>query len=230
MPSVPTMPGQRLDGDVADAEEDAGGGGEHRRRGARPGAPTRGPMISRRADAEEPGLEGDHRRQREGECAPCVRGHRDAEQHEAGGGEAEAPPLTPADLEAEDAVGHDGDQHDAAGDDGLDDRHRRERERRDVQGPGAGRRRHADREPLERPQRRRAAAAGGGCRPAGPRRRRGACRRTRGSRRMRRASASRMPSWSVMREVWSRACPMTGPWTRTGSSAPNRRVDRSATT
>ena len=70
------------------------------------------------------------------EWAPCAVGERDGQQHQASGGEAETGPLTQPDLEAEDAVGHDGEQDDATGEHGLDDRHRRHRERSDVEAPG----------------------------------------------------------------------------------------------
>ena len=55
---------------------------------------------------------------------------------EADGGEGQADPLALADLEAEDAIGHHGDEHDAAGEDDLDDRQRHQRDRRHVQAPG----------------------------------------------------------------------------------------------
>ena len=64
------------------------------------------------------------------------------------GGEADSRPLAVAELEAEDAVGEHGEEHQPAGDHGLDERERRERERGHVEDPGAERHEHADREPL----------------------------------------------------------------------------------
>ena len=86
------------------------------------------------------------------ECAAWGCGHRDAEQDEAHGRQPEAPPLPPADLEAEEAVGHDRDQDDAAARDDLDDGERGERDRRHVERPAARADEHADREPLRGPE------------------------------------------------------------------------------
>ena len=72
---------------------------------------------------------------------------RDAQQDEAEGRQAEAEPLPRADLEAEHAVGHDGEEHEAAGEDRLDDRQRGQRDRGHVEDPGAGADAHADGEP-----------------------------------------------------------------------------------
>ena len=57
--------GQRLDGDVADAEEDARGGGEHDAVVLGGGAGA-GAEDEQAAQAEQDGLEGDHGREREG--------------------------------------------------------------------------------------------------------------------------------------------------------------------
>ena len=73
---------------------------------------------------------------------------RDGEEDQAGGSEAETRPLATPDLEAEEAVGHHGDEDDAAGEHDLHDGHRRQRQRGDVEAPGAGRDDHAEREPL----------------------------------------------------------------------------------
>ena len=60
------------------------------------------------------------------------------EQQQADGGHADADPLAGADLEAEQPLGQHREHHDAGGEHGLDDGQRRERERGDVQDPGAG--------------------------------------------------------------------------------------------
>ena len=87
------------------------------------------------AEPEQAGLEGDHRRLGELRVRAVHRGQRHAEQHQADGGQAQPDPLAPADLEAEQAVGHHGDEHDARRERDLDHRHRRQRERRHVQRP-----------------------------------------------------------------------------------------------
>ena len=53
-----------------------------------------------------------------------------------------------ADAETEEALGEDREEDEAAGDDGLDERQRRERQGRDVEAPRAGGDEHAEREPL----------------------------------------------------------------------------------
>ena len=64
----------------------------------------------------------------------------------------DADPLAHADLEAEDPLGHHGQDHDAGREHGLDDGQRGERERGDVEQPRDGGDAHADREPLARVQ------------------------------------------------------------------------------
>ena len=148
--------GERLDGEVADAEQDAGGRGEHD--AVVLGGPAEArPHDAQGAEAEEPGLEGGHRRNREGGVRAVAGGQRDREQHEADERQREPPPLALADLEAEQAVGHDGQQHEPAGQHDLDDGQRRQRDRADVQDPGAEADEHADGEPALAPQRARRA-------------------------------------------------------------------------
>jgi hypothetical protein len=69
----------------------------------------------------------------------------------------ETEPLTPAEMEAEEALGKDGEKDEPAGDDGLHDRQRRKRKRRHVERPRAHRDREADR-PRGRPEEVRRAA------------------------------------------------------------------------
>ena len=152
MPSWPTRPGEGLDGDVADAEEDSGGGGEHDAVVLGGGAGARA-QDEQAAHAEQGALEADHRGQREGRVRAVRVGHRDAQQDEADGGEGQAPPLPPADLEAEEAIGHHGDEHDAAGEDDLHDGQRHQRDGGHVEGPGPAADDHADREPARGVQR-----------------------------------------------------------------------------
>ena len=82
-----------------------------------------------------------------------ARRQRDRQQDEPDERQREAPPLALADLEAEEAVGHDGEQHEAARQHDLDDRQRRQRDRADVQDPREEADEHADREPALAPQR-----------------------------------------------------------------------------
>ena len=65
----------------------------------------------------------------------------------------DAQPLPGADLEAEQPLGHDGEQHDAAGEDRLDDGDRRHGHRGHVEDPRADGHAHADGEPPRREQR-----------------------------------------------------------------------------
>ena len=132
----PICAGERLDRDVGDAEQDSGGHAEQD-----PVVLVRRAELvghhEQRADDEEAGLEGDHRRGRVARVRAAGGRKRDRQQHEAEGGEADAEPLAAADAEAEDALGEDREEDEAAGDDGLDERERRERHRRDVEAPGA---------------------------------------------------------------------------------------------
>jgi hypothetical protein len=99
-------------------------------------------------------------------------GQRDGQQRQADGGAADAGPLARTDVAAEPALGEQRQEDQAAGDDRLDDRQRRERQRGDVEKPGDERHAHADREPLRAEQRDGAGQrvaqgdVGGGHRPA----------------------------------------------------------------
>ena len=117
------------------------------------GAPARGPMIRRPPTRKSPASKAIIAGRVEGGVRAVRGGQRDGEQDQARGGEAEPCPLAPADLEAEEAVGHHGDQDDPAGEHDLDHRHRGHRQRGDVEAPGAGGHEHAEREPLRRVQR-----------------------------------------------------------------------------
>ena len=58
---------------------------------------------------------------------------------EPGGRQRDADPFAPRDVDPEEAVGDDGQQHEPAGDHRLHERDRRERERPDVEPPRAER-------------------------------------------------------------------------------------------
>ncbi len=147
-PSWPAMPVSALIATSRDAEQDAGRGAEHDAVVVGRGADARA-HDQQPADAEQAGLEGDHRRRVEvGVRAVGSVRERHGQQDQAQAGEREAPPLPVADLDAEQALGHHADHHDAAGEDDLDDRDRRHRQRGDVEDPRARRDRHADGEPL----------------------------------------------------------------------------------
>jgi hypothetical protein len=77
----------------------------------------------------------------------------EAEQEQADTGHRKAAPLARADAEAEQAVGHDGEQDEPAGENRLDYREGRKRDGRDVQQPCEQANAHADREPALAPQR-----------------------------------------------------------------------------
>ena len=131
--------GDGLDRDVGDAEQDARGGAQH-------DAVVLGRTADvlahdeQGADPDEAALEGDHAGEREVRVrAGLVRQRHPGEEPERG--EADAQPLARADLEAEQPLGHDGEEHDAAGEDHLDDGDRRERHRGHVEDPRAGRQR-----------------------------------------------------------------------------------------
>ncbi len=111
------------------------------------------PEDQQAAEPEEPGLEGDHGGDAEGGMRPARLRERDHERDEADGGEDEADRLPPPDADAEDPVGHHGDQHDAAGENDLHGAHRREGERGDVKDEGGECDDHPDREPLLREER-----------------------------------------------------------------------------
>ena len=106
------------------------------------------------AEAQEARLEGGQDRDGEGCVRPVGLREGDAQQDEAEGREAEPEPLALADLEAEHAVRHDGEEHEAAGEDRLDDRQRSQGDGRHVEDPGTGTDAHADGEPGLTPERR----------------------------------------------------------------------------
>ena len=72
---------------------------------------------------------------------------RETEQHQPGRRQPEADPLPAADSHAEDALGHDREQHHPAGQHRLNDRQRHDRHRGDVEDPGAAGDHHPDGEP-----------------------------------------------------------------------------------
>ena len=72
-------------------------------------------------------------------------------------GDQQADPLPAAELEAEEPLSDDRQEHQPAGDDGLHDRQRRQRQRADVQQPRAERDQPAHRPPLAAKQTDRAA-------------------------------------------------------------------------
>jgi hypothetical protein len=153
MPSKPVaQAGERLDRDVRDAEEHAGGGAEQHSVVMIGGADARA-REQEEAEGQQAGLERDHPAQRERRVRAGVGRQRDDEEEQAERGEPHPDPLAATDLEAEDPVGHDGHDHDARGEDGLHDRQRREDEGRHVQQPRAQGDGHADREPLGLEQR-----------------------------------------------------------------------------
>ncbi len=127
--------GQRLDRDVGDAEEDAGGDAEQDAvvRVVRT-EPRR--EDEQHADGEQSGLEGDHAAERVAGVRAGAGGEGDGQQREAERGEPDADPLAAADVGAEPAVGDDREEDEPAREDGLDERERREREGADVEDPG----------------------------------------------------------------------------------------------
>ncbi len=139
--------GERLDRSVRDAEEDPRSRTEHHAVVLHPAAHA-GADEQQAAEAEETRLEGDHRSARELRVGAVHRRQRQAQDHQAGGREKQAHPLTPSDFEAEQALGHHGDEHHARRQGDLDHRHGRERERGDVQSPARGSDGHAERKPL----------------------------------------------------------------------------------
>ena len=133
-----TVPGERLDRDVGDPEEDARGGARActPRRCRRPLDAVR--EQQQRAEEDHRALEGDHPGDRSSSSASrpsplCTVRPRKARPTAVS---ADAHPLAPAELEAEPAVGEHGEEHEAAGDDRLHQRDRGQRERRDVEDPG----------------------------------------------------------------------------------------------
>ena len=103
------------------------------------------------ADGQHPDEERHQRGHRERGVAAGVR-QGQHEQRQAGGGHDHADPLARADLAAEQPLAEHREHHDAGRERHLDERERREGERRDVQDPGAGRDRHAENEPARAEQ------------------------------------------------------------------------------
>ena len=90
-PSSPTGAGERLDGHVGDAEEDAGRGAEHHAVmlvGAEPGR-----EHQQGADHQQRGLEGDHAGERVARVGAAAARQRDGQQHQAERGEPDAQPT-----------------------------------------------------------------------------------------------------------------------------------------
>ena len=120
------QPGDRLDCDVRDAEEDARGGAQHE--------PV---MLSRRSDAssddeqrprsDQAGLEREHARDRDARVGAVNDRKRHTEEHQPEGGSPQSDPLTTADPHPEEPFGHHGKQDHAAGQHRLHERHRRHR-------------------------------------------------------------------------------------------------------
>ena len=130
-------PGEGLDRGVRDAEEHTGGGAEHDAV-----VPLRAAAHVRAGDeeaaeAEQAALEGDHGGRRELRVRPVDGRLREPEEHERSGDQPQAKALTRPDFEAEEAIGHDRDQHHAGGEGDLDDRHRGNRQRGHVEAPAA---------------------------------------------------------------------------------------------
>ena len=147
---------ERLQRDVADAEQHAGGGAEQRAVVMGRGAHLRrGDQQQRRAasatasKAIRPGTAN-------AVWCPSGAGIVRTSSTEPDRGHRDAGPLAAADAVAEDAVAEHREDHDAGGEHDLHRRERGERERGDVQDPGADGDRHADREPLGGEQRPRA--------------------------------------------------------------------------
>ena len=120
----------------------------------------------------------------------------DGQEGEPGGGEPEAEPLAAVEPVAEVALGREGDQHQAPGDHGLDQRQRGDRHRGDVEDPGDRGDREADRPPAGPKQGREALQRAPEPDRQAPRRRRGACRASRGS-------PSRRTRVPALCQVWS---------------------------
>ena len=185
--------GERLDGDVGDPEQDAGGGAEHDPVVVVRGAHARA-GDQQRADREHAALEAEHAGERVGRVRAGLGGERDDEQQQAERGHARrrptggVPTSKPKMRSARTAsITTPVREH------GLDDRQRGEGERGDVEQPGAGGDAHADREPLGREQRTGRSAADAGCRPWEQRSRPGACRGSPAAWRRRRPAPAECP-------------------------------------
>ncbi len=106
-----------------------------------------------RAEAQQAGLERRHRGDGEAGVRAVAGRQREREQREPDERHAEAPPLPLADLEAEQSIGHDREQHEPARQHDLHDRQRRQRHRADVQDPGDQADEHPNRKPALTPER-----------------------------------------------------------------------------
>jgi hypothetical protein len=100
------------------------------------------------AHGQQAHLEGDHARERVARVRAVPVRERDGQQDEAESRAADPHPLAGAALEAEEALGEDGEEDEATGDHGLDDRQRSHGQGGDVEDPGADGHQHADGEPL----------------------------------------------------------------------------------
>jgi hypothetical protein len=106
------------------------------------------------SDRRQGGLEPEHRGDRViGAVLARARLAGHGEHREAQRREPDADPLPALELEPEVALGHHAEHHEPAGEHGLYERHRRERERPDVQEVRDDRERVADRPPLGPEQR-----------------------------------------------------------------------------
>ena len=135
--------GERLDGDVGDAEEDS------RRRPEEHAVVVMLDTQAMRHDEQEPDaekadLEGDHAREGVARVRAPRTGQRDGEKRQAECGEPDPDPLAAAEVEAEDALRENREEDEAACHHGLDDRERRQGHREDVESPRARRDEHAE--------------------------------------------------------------------------------------
>ena len=137
--------GERLDRDVGDADQQAGGEPEDDAVTDRAAAQHAGGEQGA-AGADQHRLEAGERGDRVALVLARVRDG-DGQEREPGGGEAEAEPLAAVEPVTEVALGREGDQHQAPGDHGLDQRQRGDRHRGDVEHPGDRGDREAHRPP-----------------------------------------------------------------------------------
>jgi hypothetical protein len=101
-------------------------------------------------DCQDRGLDGDQRGQGGALRALCGRGQTD--HRESCGGERHADPLTSSEMKSEESLREHGEEHEPAGQDRLNARERRERQRFDVQAPGEQGENPSDREPARAKQ------------------------------------------------------------------------------
>ena len=167
--------GERLDGDVADAEEDACSRGEHDAVVLGAGAGACGPRMTGAPIPNRAASKRDHRREREGGVRAAAGRHRDRQQDEPDGRSPRPhhwrrPTLKPKRRSAMTAI-----SDDAAGEHDLDDRTAARARSQRRAGPTSQRRRAmpiANQRGLQSAWR---SSAGGGCRQQAPSKRRGAC-------------------------------------------------------